>query len=406
MKERGRFYTNRPACLYNAFLSEIKPMNPTLDLLQDLIRRPSITPEDAGCQQLIGERLRAAGFTVRHIRLGDTDNLWATHGNGTPLVAFAGHTDVVPPGDEALWQSPPFTPTIRDGNLYGRGAADMKAGVAAMTVALECLAATAHNGTLALLLTSDEEGDGIHGTQAVLQQLREEGTHIDYAIVGEPSCRAQLGDQARHGRRGSLHLHLTIHGKQGHVAYPANARNPIHALAAVIHRLTATVWDSGNAHFPPTSFQVSNITGGSGAENVVPASAACKMNWRYNNQHHSGHLQQKTIALIEPLMEERETRAEYQWKLAGEPFLTDNTALMQALRSAVARHCGTGLDYDTGGGTSDARFLAKGGTATIEFGPVGSSLHQIDEHVRVADLAPLAAIYEDTVRELWQRLKR
>ena len=379
-------------------------MNPTLDLLHDLIRRPSITPDDAGCQQLIGARLQAAGFTVRHLRLGDTDNLWATHGSGAPLVAFAGHTDVVPPGDETLWQSPPFTPTLRDGNLYGRGAADMKAGVAAMTVALERLAAAPHSGTLALLLTGDEEGDGTYGTRAVLQQLHDEGTRIDYALVGEPSCHAQLGDRARHGRRGSLHLHLTIHGKQGHVAYPENARNPIHALAAVIQRLGTTVWDNGNAHFPPTSFQVSNIAGGSGAENVVPATAACKMNWRYNNEHHSGHLQQKTIALIEPLMAERETRAEYRWKLSGEPFLTANTALKQALRSAVARHCGIALDYDTGGGTSDARFLAKSGAAVIEFGPVNKSIHQTDEHIRIADLAPLAAIYEDTVHELWRRI--
>ena len=378
------------------------PMNPTLDLLQELIRRPSITPDDAGCQALIAARLQAAGFTIRPLRLGDTDNLWATHGSGAPLIAFAGHTDVVPPGDEASWTSPPFAPTIRDGKLYGRGAADMKAGVAAMTVALERLAIEPHPGTLALLLTSDEEGDGIHGTKAVLAQLAQEGVHIDYSIVGEPSTAARLGDRARNGRRGSLHLHLTLHGKQGHVAYPANVRNPIHALGAVIARLAATRWDDGNAHFPPTSFQVSNLAAGTGAENVVPATASCKANWRYNTEHDAASLQQQATALIEDTLQGSGIRAEYSWKLSGEPFLTENPALIAALRAAVARHTGETLQLDTGGGTSDARFLAKHGAATVEFGPDSATLHQIDEHVAIADLAPLAAIYEDTVRALWQ----
>ena len=376
-------------------------MTPTLDLLQELIRRPSITPDDAGCQALIAARLQAAGFTIRPLRLGDTDNLWATHGSGAPLVAFAGHTDVVPPGDEASWISPPFAPTIRDGKLYGRGAADMKAGVAAMTVALERLTTEPHPGTLALLLTSDEEGDGTHGTKAVLTQLAQGGVHIDYSIVGEPSTAARLGDRARNGRRGSLHLHLTLHGKQGHVAYPANVRNPIHALGAVIARLAATRWDDGNAHFPPTSFQVSNLAAGTGAENVVPASASCKANWRYNTEHDATSLQQQATALIEDTLRDSDIRAEYQWKLSGEPFLTENPALIAALRAAVARHTGETLQPDTGGGTSDARFLAKHGAATVEFGPDSATLHQIDEHVAVADLAPLAAIYEDTVRALW-----
>ena len=377
-------------------------MNPTLDLLQELIRRPSVTPDDAGCQTLIAARLQAAGFTIRHLRIGDTDNLWATHGSGAPLVAFAGHTDVVPPGGLAAWTSPPFAPTIRDGKLYGRGAADMKAGVAAMTVALEALAAAPHPGTLALLLTSDEEGDATNGTQAVLARLAEEGTRIDYCIVGEPSTATQLGDRARHGRRGSLNLHLTLHGKQGHVAYPANVRNPVHALGAVITRLAATRWDDGNAHFPPTSFQVSNLAAGTGAENVVPASASCKANWRYNTEHDAISLQQQAIALIEDTLRDSGIRAEYRWKLSGEPFLTENAALIAALRAAVARHTGETLQPDTGGGTSDARFLAKHGAATVEFGPDSATLHQIDEHVAVADLAPLAAIYEDTVRALWQ----
>ena len=379
-------------------------MNPTLDLLQELIRRPSITPDDAGCQTLIAARLQAAGFTVRHIRIGDTDNLWATHGSGAPLVAFAGHTDVVPPGDPAAWTSPPFEPTIRDGKLYGRGAADMKAGVAAMTVALEALAAAPHPGTLALLLTSDEEGDATNGTQAVLARLAEEGTRIDYCLVGEPSTAARLGDRARHGRRGSLNLHLTLHGKQGHVAYPANVRNPVHALGAVITRLAATRWDDGNAHFPPTSFQVSNLAAGTGAENVVPASASCKANWRYNTEHDAASLQAQATALIAETLQGSDIRAEYQWKVSGEPFLTENAALIAALRDAVAAHTTQTLQLDTGGGTSDARFLAKYGAATIEFGIDSATLHQIDEHVPVADLAPLTAIYADSVRNLWQQL--
>ena len=379
-------------------------MNPTLDLLQELIRRPSVTPDDAGCQTLIAARLQAAGFTIRHLRIGDTDNLWATHGSGAPLVAFAGHTDVVPPGGLAAWTSPPFAPTIRDGKLYGRGAADMKAGVAAMTVALEALAAAPHPGTLALLLTSDEEGDATNGTQAVLARLAEEGTRIDYCIVGEPSTATQLGDRARHGRRGSLNLHLTLHGKQGHVAYPANVRNPVHALGAVITRLAATRWDDGNAHFPPTSFQVSNLAAGTGAENVVPASASCKANWRYNTEHDAASLQAQATALIAETLQGSDIRAEYQWKVSGEPFLTENAALIAALRDAVAAHTTQTLQLDTGGGTSDARFVAKYGAATIEFGIDSATLHQIDEHVPVADLAPLTAIYADTVRNLWQQL--
>ena len=379
-------------------------MNPTLDLLQELIRRPSVTPDDAGCQTLIAARLQAAGFTIRHLRIGDTDNLWATHGSGAPLVAFAGHTDVVPPGGLAAWTSPPFAPTIRDGKLYGRGAADMKAGVAAMTVALEALAAAPHPGTLALLLTSDEEGDATNGTQAVLARLAEEGTRIDYCLVGEPSTAARLGDRARHGRRGSLNLHLTLHGKQGHVAYPANVRNPVHALGAVITRLAATRWDDGNAHFPPTSFQVSNLAAGTGAENVVPASASCKANWRYNTEHDAASLQAQATALIAETLQGSDIRAEYQWKVSGEPFLTENAALIAALRDAVAAHTTQTLQLDTGGGTSDARFLAKYGAATIEFGIDSATLHQIDEHVPVADLAPLTAIYADSVRNLWQQL--
>ena len=379
-------------------------MNPTLDLLQELIRRPSITPDDAGCQTLIAARLQAAGFTIRHLRIGDTDNLWATHGSGVPLVAFAGHTDVVPPGELAAWTSPPFEPTLRDGRLYGRGAADMKAGVAAMTVALEALAAAPHPGTLALLLTSDEEGDARDGTQAVLARLAAEGTRIDYCIVGEPSTAAHLGDRARHGRRGSLNLHLTLHGKQGHVAYPANVRNPIHALGAVIARLAATRWDDGNAHFPPTSFQVSNLAAGTGAENVVPATANCKANWRYNTAHDAASLQAQATALIAETLQGSDIRAEYQWKISGEPFLTENAALIAALRDAVTTHTTQTLQLDTGGGTSDARFLAKYGAATIEFGIDSATLHQIDEHVPVAGLAPLTAIYADSVRNLWQQL--
>ncbi|MDO4642499.1 MAG: succinyl-diaminopimelate desuccinylase [Cardiobacteriaceae bacterium] len=376
----------------------------TLELLQELICRPSITPNDAGCQTLIAERLHALGFSIRHIHLGDTDNLWVTHGEGAPLVAFAGHTDVVPAGDEVAWTSPPFTPAIRDGKIYGRGVADMKAGVAAMVVALERLTAQPHPGTLALLLTSDEEGDALDGIQAVLPILEKEGAHMDYCIVGEPSCAITLGDQARNGRRGSLSLHLTVHGKQGHVAYPEKTRNPIHALASIVARLATNVWDKGNAHFPPTSFQTSNIISGTGAENVVPANAQCKMNWRYNTEHSKDSLQQQATDMIDTILADWHMQADYHWKLSGEPFLTDNPALMQALKDAVATHCGKTLRFDTGGGTSDARFIARYGTATIEFGPLIESIHQVDENVDISVLEPLTAVYVDCVRNLWNIL--
>lgn len=379
--------------------------NPTLALLKELISRQSVTPDDAGCQRLIARRLRSLDFTVSHIDLEDTCNLWATHGSGgAPYIVFAGHTDVVPPGDVCLWQSPPFLPTQRDGKLYGRGAADMKSGVAAMVVALERLIADypEHPGTLALLLTSDEEGDGTYGTRAVLPKLAADGIKIDYCLVGEPSCQEILGDNARNGRRGSLNLTLTVHGQQGHVAYPEKIINPINGLAAVIERLSRIRWDNGNGCFPPTSFQVSNIDAGTGAENVVPATACCKANWRYNTEHDAAGLEQLAESIIEETLQQHGMSATCHWKRSGSPFVTQDKRLMQALTQAVATHCHTDLQYNTAGGTSDARFIAQYARATIEFGPINASIHKTDEWVNIADLEPLTAVYQEMVLNLWQ----
>lgn len=374
----------------------------TLDLLRQLIERPSITPDDAGCQRLIAQRLHANGFDISHLPFADVDNLWATHGSGAPLIVFAGHTDVVPPGDLKAWHSDPFTPTEKDGKLYGRGAADMKSGVAAMTVALETLVQRYpdHHGTLALLLTSDEEGIAINGSKAALEALSANGTNIDYAIVGEPSCKNVLGDTARNGRRGSLHLHLQVHGKEGHVAYPELVNNPIHAIATIASKLSQIQWDNGNADFPPTSFQISNINAGDGTENVVPASATLKANWRFNPEHSSQSLEQTAQQTIDAILQPLAMTADCQWRESAQPFATQNPALIQALSHAVSQHCQQNIEFNTAGGTSDARFFAQHGAASIEFGPCNATIHKANECVNIADLAPLTNIYIDTVHHL------
>ncbi|MDO5090604.1 MAG: succinyl-diaminopimelate desuccinylase [Cardiobacteriaceae bacterium] len=377
-------------------------------LLQTLIARPSITPEDAGCQQILAETLAPHGFTIRHIDLGDTQNLWATRGSGAPVIAFVGHTDVVPPGNPADWTSDPFTPTLRDGMIYGRGASDMKSGVAAMTLALATLAEQHpdHPGTLALLITSDEEGPATHGIQAVLPILESEGTHIDYAIVGEPTGHATLGDTARNGRRGSLTLTLAIHGTQGHVAYPEKVKNPIHTLAAILAELAATRWDEGNAHFPPTSMQISNITGGTGVDNVVPATASAIINWRFNTEHTADTLRTHAETLAAKHGNASGCRADCQWYLSGEPFLTEPGILTDAVAAASIAHTGHPLQFNTAGGTSDARFLAKYGTATVEYGGSNATIHKINECVPIGESDKLAAIYHDSIVNLWQHLKK
>lgn len=380
---------------------------PAETLLKALIACPSITPDDAGCQQILSAELAPYGFACRQIDLGDTKNLWATHGTGAPLIVFAGHTDVVPPGDLADWTSPPFEPTERDGMLYGRGASDMKSGVAAMTIALQRLASDYpdHPGTLALLVTSDEEGTAEHGIQAVLPILRAEGVHIDYCIVGEPTGSTRLGDFARNGRRGSLTLTLNVHGVQGHVAYPEKVKNPVHALSAILAELVATRWDEGNAHFPPTSMQISNISAGTGADNVVPARATAVVNWRFNTEHSAQSLQTHVESVVARQVQTFACTAENHWFLSGNPFVTEPGILTEAVAAASHAHSGQQLVFNTAGGTSDARFICQYGAATVEYGGSNATIHKVDECVPLGETDALAAIYHDSIIHLWKRIQ-
>lgn len=368
-----------------------------LDLTRALIARKSLTPDDAGCCALIGERLSALGFTLEWIDAGGVTNLWATLGTGAPLTILAGHTDIVPPGPRVDWLSDPFVPEIRDGVLYGRGAADMKSGLAAMVVAVERLLAKARpRGTLALLITSDEEGSAQHGTRHVVEVLKARGITPDYAIVGEATAASTLGDRIMIGRRGSLGCNLRVLGKQGHVAYPEKADNPIHRLAPALHELTTTVWDLGNAHFPPTSFQVSNFNAGTGANNVIPGDAELIFNFRFSTESSADDLK----ALVTQILDRHGLRYEADWWLSGEPFLTREGALIAAARESVTAVTGLAPELFTGGGTSDARFLSPWGAETIEIGPVNDSIHKINEHVLVSDLDRLSQIYQGVLERL------
>lgn len=368
----------------------------TLALTRALVRRPSLTPDDAGCQDMIAERLARCGFAARRLDCAGVSNLWLKRGAARPLLVFAGHTDVVPTGDEAAWRCPPFAAAVEDGLLYGRGAADMKAGVAAMTVACEAFtrAHPQHPGSLALLLTSDEEGEGLHGTRHALAELDE---RIDWCVVGEPSSAEQLGDTLRHGRRGSLSGELLVRGRQGHVAYPEKVDNPIHAAAAALARLSATRWDDGNADFPPTTFQLTDIHAGVGADNVVPGELRARFNFRFSPESDAASLRARVEALF---TETCGARCELAWNLSAEPFVTSRGALIDAALAAVRARTGLTARLSTGGGTSDARFVAPTGAEVVEFGPVNATIHSIDEHVRVADLAPLADIYADIAARL------
>ncbi|MFT4045441.1 MAG: succinyl-diaminopimelate desuccinylase [Solimonas sp.] len=394
-----------------------------LDLTCALIARPSLTPDDAGCCALIGERLARLGFTLEAIDAGGVTNLWATCGSGAPLLILAGHTDVVPPGPRTDWLSDPFAPQIRDGVLYGRGAADMKSGLAAMVVAVERLlarrraphpttgsplrgarddgqqptAAAAIKGTLAFLITSDEEGAARHGTRHAAEVLKARGIRPDYAIVGEATASERLGDRITIGRRGSLGCNLRVLGRQGHVAYPDKADNPIHRLAPALAALTAEIWDRGNAHFPPTSFQISNIHGGTGANNVIPGHVDLIFNFRFCTESNAEDLK----ARVSDILDRHGLRYEADWWLSGEPFLTREAELVAAAKAAIADVAG--IDEPvlfTGGGTSDARFLAPWGAQTVEIGPVNDSIHKTNEHVRVADLDRLSRIYEGVLDRL------
>lgn len=373
-------------------------MSDILDLTCDLIARPSVTPDDAGCQALIADRLARAGFACEHLRLGEVDNLWATHGQGAPVLVLLGHTDVVPPGPREAWASDPFAPQVRDGLLYGRGAADMKGSVAAFVVAAERFvgAHPDHPGTLALLLTSDEEGDAIDGVRRVAQLLRERGQGIDWCITGEPSSTTRLGDLLRVGRRGSLSGSLTIKGVQGHVAYPHKARNPIHQAAPALAELTARHWDDGYESFPPTSLQISNLHAGTGANNVIPGELQVAFNLRYNPHWEAPGLE----AEIEALLRRHGLEFELRWHRSGEPFYTPEGRLRAVAREVLGEFAGTAPEESTGGGTSDARFIAPLGAQCIEVGPVNASIHQVDEHVAVADLEALPDLYQRLIERL------
>jgi succinyl-diaminopimelate desuccinylase len=373
--------------------------NPSvLDLTLALIARRSLTPDDAGCCALIGERLAKLGFSLEWIDAGGVTNLWATFGAGAPLMILAGHTDVVPTGPIERWSSDPFVPEIRDGVLYGRGAADMKSGLAAMVCAAErIVAAGPITGTLAFLITSDEEGPAQHGTKHVCQMLTARGVKPDYAIVGEATGDRQLGDRITIGRRGSLGCNLRVHGKQGHVAYPLKAENPIHRLAPAVAELVATEWDQGNEHFPPTSFQISNFNAGTGANNVIPGEADLIFNFRYCTESTLEGLK----ARVHEVLDKHRLRYDADWWHTGQPFLTRRGALIEAAQASIAEVVGiTAPTLFTGGGTSDARFIAPMGAEVVEIGPINDSIHKIDEHVVVDDLARLSAIYEGVIRRL------
>ncbi|ADV26765.1 succinyl-diaminopimelate desuccinylase [Pseudoxanthomonas suwonensis 11-1] len=374
-------------------------MSEVLDLACELIARPSVTPGDAGCQALLAARLQRAGFACESLRYGEVDNLWATHGSGEgPVLVLLGHTDVVPPGPREAWASDPFQPQVRDGVLYGRGAADMKGSVAAFVVAAERFVAAHpdHPGTLALLLTSDEEGDAIDGVRRVATTFRQRGQRIDWCITGEPSSTAKLGDLLRVGRRGSLSATLTVRGVQGHVAYPHKARNPIHQAAPALAELVARVWDEGYESFPPTSLQVSNIHAGTGANNVIPGELQVLFNLRYNPHWDAPKLEAEIAALLDRHGLDHELR----WHRSGEPFYTPEGTLRVAAREVLSEVAGAPPEESTGGGTSDARFIAPLGAQCIEVGPVNASIHQVDENVSVADLEALPGLYQRLVERL------
>ena len=378
-----------------------------LALTQALVARASVSPDDAGCQELLIERLESAGFAVERMPFGNVDNFWAIHpgtGRGAarePTLVLAGHTDVVPSGPVDAWSSPPFEPTVRDGFLFGRGAADMKSSLAAMVVAAEHFVANhpLHAGCLGFLVTSDEEADAVDGTVRVVEELVRRGVGIDYCVVGEPSSTSRVGDVIRVGRRGSFGATATVKGIQGHVAYPDQAINPIHVAACALGTLLDTTWDEGDADFPPTSFQVSNVRAGTGASNVIPGEFECAFNFRFNPKQSPDGLK----AAVERAFERAGANTEFDWRLSGMPFITRGGRLIDAVRHAVADVGGLETRTSTSGGTSDGRFIAPMGTEVVELGPVNETIHQVDERVALADLAPLSRIYEAILERLLVR---
>jgi succinyl-diaminopimelate desuccinylase len=373
-------------------------MSATLDLTRDLIARASVTPADEGCQELIASRLTGIGFRVERLRYGNVDNLWARRGDARPLLCFAGHTDVVPTGPLEEWRSDPFKPAIREGLLYGRGAADMKSGLAAMLTAAESFVAEHpdHRGAVAFLITSDEEGPSVDGTRRVVELLRERGEHIDWCIVGEPSSENTIGDTIKIGRRGSLSGRLTVHGVQGHIAYPQFAENPIHSFAPALAELSSRVWDQGNEHFQPTTFQVSNLNAGTGAPNVIPGELKARFNLRYSPAQTLDELKRS----VEEVLSRYQVKFTLEWYLSGEPFYTPPGPLSTAVCAAVRAVTGREPTLSTGGGTSDGRFIAPMGAQVVELGVVNASIHKVNECVRIEDVDTLHAIYLQTLRNL------
>jgi succinyl-diaminopimelate desuccinylase len=382
----------------------LKLKNPVFVLAKELISRVSVTPEDAGCQELIAARLNQLGFQTRQINAEGVHNLWAWRGTGSPHLMFAGHTDVVPPGPLEQWQTPPFEPTVKDGQLYGRGAADMKSSLAAMIVAVEDATANAehNNGTLSFLITSDEEGVATYGTRYAIDVLAKEGIRPDYCVVGEPSSSEQLGDVVRSGRRGSLNAKLKVIGTQGHVAYPQDANNPIHNVLTALSVMTTKEWDLGNDFYPPTSFQISNINGGTGATNVIPGELEIDFNFRFNTEQTATGLS----ASVEEILHSHDITYEIKWQLSGEPFLTLPGALTEAVTQAIQAETGLTTELSTSGGTSDGRFISpwdkpgSGQVEVVELGPLNATIHKIDECVAVDDLMPLARIYQQIIKTL------
>ena len=370
---------------------------PVIELAQQLIRRPSLSPDDAGCQALLIARLEAIGFTVEPMHIADTLNFWATRGQGETL-AFAGHTDVVPPGDANRWISPPFEPSIRDGMLFGRGAADMKGSLAAMVVAAERFVAANphHQGRLAFLITSDEEASAVNGTVKVVERLMARNERMDYCLVGEPSSTEIVGDVVKNGRRGSMTANLTIHGVQGHVAYPHLADNPVHRAMPALNELVATVWDEGNEFFPPTSMQIANVQAGTGSNNVIPGEFFVQFNFRFSTQLTDQMIKDR----VAELLDRHQLRYTLEWNVSGQPFLTSRGKLVDAVVNAVAHYNEIKPELLTTGGTSDGRFIARMGAQVVELGPVNATIHKINECVKASDLQLLSRMYQRIMEQL------
>ena len=373
-------------------------MSETLELAKSLISKASVTPDDKGCQSIMIERLKKIGFEIHPLKFGDVDNFWATRGNGGPLFAFAGHTDVVPAGNEDAWNTKPFEPTIKDGFLYGRGAADMKGGLASMVTATENFVKENpnHNGTIAFLITSDEEGVAINGTVKVMDYLKENNQKIDFCLIGEPSSTNITGDVIKNGRRGSLNGEINVQGQQGHVAYPHLAQNPIHLIAPALSELCKQEWDNGNEYFPATSFQISNVHSGDGVTNVIPGEAKVMFNIRYSTETTKEELKSK----VHEILDLHKLDYSVDWSHSGYPFLTPKGELVSACISAVKETKEITPELETSGGTSDGRFIAQEGTQVVELGPVNATIHQVNESVLVQDLEDLSRIYSKVLTKI------